>query len=47
VTKRRPSLAGRRVGTTLEPERLGQIFALLLPVAAALFLIVRNAPGAI
>jgi uncharacterized protein len=36
------ALAGRRLGSTLRPERLGQAFAVLL-VAVALFLVAENA----
>ncbi len=39
-------LAGRRIGTNVDPKRLGQAFALLL-IAVAVFLVARNAPGAV
>jgi len=38
------ALAGRRLGATIRPQRLGQLFALLL-VAIAVFLVVKNASG--
>jgi uncharacterized membrane protein YfcA len=40
------ALAGRRLGATVRPERLGQLFALLL-VAIAVFLVAKNAAAAV
>jgi Sulfite exporter TauE/SafE len=39
------ALAGRRLGASVRPERLGQLFALLL-VAIAVFLVAKNASAA-
>jgi len=36
----------RRLGATVTPERLGQLFALLL-VASAVFLVAKNASAAV
>jgi uncharacterized membrane protein YfcA len=38
------ALAGRRLGASIKPQRLGQLFALLL-IAIAMFLVVKNASG--
>jgi hypothetical protein len=38
------ALAGRRVGAIIDPQRLGQLFALLL-VAIAVFLVAENVPA--
>lgn len=38
------ALAGRRLSATVKPQRLGQLFALLL-VAIAVFLVAKNAAG--
>lgn len=38
------ALAGRRLSATVNPERLGQLFALLL-VAIAVFLVAKNLAG--
>jgi uncharacterized protein len=40
------ALAGRRLGTTVRPQRLGQLFALLL-IAIAVFLVAKNAAAAV
>lgn len=40
------ALAGRRLGATVRPERLGQLFAVLL-VAIAVFLVAKNASAAV
>ena len=40
------ALAGRRLGASVRPERLGQLFALLL-VAIAVFLVAKNAAAAV
>jgi hypothetical protein len=40
------ALAGRRLNATVRPERLGQLFALLL-VAIAVFLVTKNAAAAV
>lgn len=40
------ALAGRRVGTNLNPNRIGQLFALLL-TAVAIFLIAKNTTAAL
>jgi uncharacterized membrane protein YfcA len=40
------ALAGRRLGATVRPERLGRLFALLL-VAIAVFLVAKNAAAAV
>jgi uncharacterized membrane protein YfcA len=40
------ALAGRRMGSTLRSERLGQAFAVLL-VAVAVFLAAENAVAAV
>jgi uncharacterized membrane protein YfcA len=40
------ALAGCRLSATVRPERLGQLFALLL-VAIAIFLVAKNASAAV
>lgn len=40
------ALAGRRVGTHVEPRRLGQLFALLL-IGVVVFLVAENASSAV
>jgi len=40
------ALAGRRLGASVRPGRLGQLFALLL-VAIAVFLVAKNAAAAV
>ena len=40
------ALAGRRLSATIKPQRLGQLFALLL-VAVAVLLVAKNAGAAV